>query len=143
MFSTYGVRAAAVAVAILAFAAARAADHESANHQTVRIGGAAVHPVTVTLASGDALAWVNYSSRIARVSFDRSVAEKIRCAQRASFTLDGERLVSPQIQATQFASLCMLAPGSYEYRVELSSGAGTGGSGGPERTFTGRVDVRE
>jgi hypothetical protein len=134
--------AAVAAVAIALAGAAGGVDHEAESHSTVRIGGGSVHPQTLTMASSDALLWANYSSRIARVSFDRAVAEKIRCAQRASFTLDGDRLASPQIQANQFASLCKLAPGTYEYRVELFAGAGTGGAGGPERTFTGKIVVQ-
>lgn len=134
--------AALVAVALFAFGATSEPDHAGIDHEFVRISGSGLRPETVEVAGETAIAWVNYGSRVARVSFDRSVAEKIACKSRASFTLDGDRLVSPRIQGSSFASLCQLAPGSYDYRVELFAGEGTGGAGTPERTLVGKIVVR-
>ncbi len=129
------------ACALFAVGALEEADHAGIDHEFVRISGSGLRPETVEVQSASALAWVNYGSRVARVSFDKSVAQKIACKSRASFTLDGERLVSPRIQGSSFASLCMLAPGTYDYRVELFAGDGTGGASVPERTLAGKLVV--
>ena len=107
----------------------------------IRIFEGRVRPEVQTIGSDDALGWLNYTSRIARVSFDKEVGKHLTCTSPGSFRIDGERLVSGQIQATQFATLCNLAPGEYEYQVTLSSGAGT--TGAPERTLGGRIVVTQ
>ena len=45
------------------------------------------------------------------------------------------------IQATQFATLCNLAPGEYDYRVTLRSGIGT--TQGGTKTIDGKIVVTE
>ncbi len=116
------------------------ADHEHRNHQWVRIGSGTLRPATLTVQEGDAFGWVNYTPKIAEVSFDRSVARNLICTTKGSFRLVGERLVSGAIQARQFASLCQLKPGEYDYRVSLRSGAG--GSSAPlDRTLEGKLIV--
>lgn len=122
---------------------ARAADvdHIDHEHRLVRIGNAALHPQTLTIAAGDAFGWLNYGDRIASVSFPAAVAEKMLCKERTSFRLTGERIESGDIQARQFVSLCSLAPGTYPYEVAMRSGIG-GSGGGPGRTLTGTLIVR-
>ncbi len=117
-------------------------DHADHDHQTVRISGGRIHPEHVNLGADDALAWANYSSRIARVVFDAEVAERMKCRSATSFTLAGDRLVSRDIQASQFASLCQLAPGEYSYKTELYSGSGSSGFAGVDRTLQGRITVK-
>ncbi len=75
------------------------------------------------------------------ITSPKKVAADIKCAERATFTLDGSRLVSPKVQAQQFASLCQLAPGTYSYRVALSEGPGA--RPGPERRLEGTITVIE
>ena len=111
-------------------------------HSSVRISSVRLHPEVQSIQADDALAWINYSRNVARIVFDQSVATKLKCRARSSFTLDGGRLVSAPVQGQQFASLCNLAPGEYDYTVELGSGAGQGG-GGVSRTLKGRVVVAE
>ena len=115
-----------------------AADADS-SHRFVRITPGGLQPATLHLSSGERIGWINYSSHIARVSFDREVARQLVCTEEGSFRATGARLESHGIQATQFASLCELVPGSYLYRVELRSGAGAGA--GPHRSLEGRVVV--
>ncbi len=103
-------------------------DHAGQEHRVVRITSGRLHPEVVRLTTEEALAWVNYSSLIARISFEKSVAAKMKCRNRESFRITGERLESGRIQATQFASLCSLAPGKYAYRVGLFEGAPSGTS---------------
>ena len=117
-------------------------DHAEHNHRMARILETRVHPKVIKIHSADAIGWLNYSSQRARISFDAEVAKNLICRSRGTFHLDGPRLVSNDIQATQFASLCNLAPGEYEYRVELR--AGLGGSGASiGKSFTGKIIVSE
>ncbi len=119
-------------------------DHMEHRHSTVRISASRLHPKVQRIHTDDALAWINYSPRSARILFDGSVATKLACRSRASFTIDGDRLVSSRIQGRQFASLCQLAPGEYAYTVELGSSTGEGfGAGGVSRTLKGTIIVTE
>ena len=116
-------------------------DHAEHDHRMARILETRVHPKTIEIHSTDAIGWLNYSSKRARISFDAEVAKSMTCRSIGSFRLDGSRLTSNDIQATQFASLCSLAPGEYEYRVELKSGIG--GSGISSKSFAGKIVVSE
>ena len=139
------IRLALSAAALVAlFAAgplvAEDSDHAEHRHQMIRIFEGRVRPAVQTMKTTDALGWLNYTSRIARVSFAKDVAKKLTCTSPGSFRLDGERLISGDIQATQFATLCSLAPGEYDYRVTLRSGIGTGQGG--EKTIDGKIVVQ-
>lgn len=118
-------------------------DHADHDHGVARILENRVQPAVIEIDSARAVTWLNYSRQRARVSFDRGVAKSLTCQSKGSFRVDGERLTSNAIQATQFASLCSLAPGEYEYRVDL--GTGIGSSGGPTavKSFTGKIVVSE
>ncbi len=117
-------------------------DHAEHDHRMARILETRVHPKTIEIHSTDAIGWLNYSSKRARISFDAEAAKSMTCRSRGTFHLDGPRLTSSDIQATQFASLCSLAPGEYEYRVELRSGIGADGSS-LGKSFTGKIIVSE
>ena len=115
-------------------------DHAKYEHRFVRITSARVHPDPVRLTTDQALAWVNYSPKIARVSFDREVAKKMACRSPGAFRLIGDRLESNDIQGRQFASLCKLAPGEYTYRVALFDSYGAVVSP-PARMLEGTIVV--
>ncbi len=117
-------------------------DHAEHDHQVARILETRVHPKVIEIHTSDAISWLNYSSKRARVSFDTEVAKNLTCKSVGSFRLEGDRLTSSDIQATQFASLCSLAPGEYEYRVDLRSGIG-GSGGSPAKSFNGKIVVSE
>ena len=137
------VMAGALAVVLLGSHPVHAeSDHADHDHQTVTISSGRIHPEHVQIGIDDALSWANYSSRIARVVFDAEVAKKMKCRSATSFTLAGENLVSLDIQGSQFASLCQLAPGEYTYSVELYAGFGSSGFAGVERTLEGRITVK-
>ncbi len=116
-------------------------DHVEYEHRFVRITATRVRPETLALGSDQAIGWVNYSSQIARVSFDKEIAEKMTCRSPGGFRLTGDRLESNDIQSLQFASLCRLAPGEYTYRVVLFAGAGSLVSP-PSTTQQGKIVVR-
>jgi plastocyanin len=115
-------------------------DHANRDHVFVTILALKVRPDVQRLKAGDAVGWLNYTNRIARVYFDKDVAKKMTCTSKGTFRLDGARLASADIQAQQFASLCSLAPGEYAYTVELRSGAGSSG-GGVTNTLDGKIVV--
>ncbi len=114
-------------------------DHSERVTEFVRIVNASLRPEQLRIQAGDAFGWLNYSNRIARVSFDKSVAKALTCRSPGTFRVTGERLESGDIQSQQFASLCDLAPGTYPYRVELRTGAGSGG--GLAATLEGTIVV--
>ncbi len=117
-------------------------DHAEHDHRMARILETRVSPKVIEIHSADAIGWLNYSSQRARISFDAEVAKNLTCRSKGTFHLTGSRLSTNDIQATQFASLCNLAPGEYEYRVELR--AGLGGSGASiGKSFTGKIIVSE
>jgi plastocyanin len=111
------------------------------SHRFVQIRSASLNPQVIHIEATDQIGWLNYSSNVARVSFDREVGKQMVCTTRTSFTATGERLESHDIQGTQFASLCRLAPGAYTYRVDLRTGAGAGSGLGRGRRLEGRVIV--
>lgn len=118
------------------------ADHTQSDHVFITILALKVRPETQTIKPGDAVGWINYTNRIARVSFAKDVAKKMTCTSKGTFRINGERLESSDIQSQQFASLCSLAAGTYDYKVELFSGAGGSGSGsGSGRAIDGKILV--
>ena len=112
-------------------------DHK---HQSVRISSLSVRPAVLQIHTDDAIGWLNYSRNRAVISFDGEVAKNLTCKARSAFSLTGGRLKSSPIQARQFASLCTLAPGEYEYEVQLMSGVGSDASLG--RKLAGKIVVR-
>ncbi len=99
-------------------------DHVGHQHTSIRVTSSRLHPEPTTLPSDHALVFLNYSGRIAQISFDESVAKNISCKTRTSFELANGRLTAANVRQGSFTSLCKLAPGSYDYRVELKRGAG-------------------
>ncbi len=90
--------------------AADPVDHFEHKHRSVRISSGRIHPKVLRIQPDNALVWINYSSRVARVSFDKSVAAKLKCNSRSAFGVTDDRLVSTRIQCSQFASICNLSP---------------------------------
>lgn len=141
-------RLAALTSALVLVAAAPAgaqdlpvADHAQRDHVFVTILPLKVRPEVQRIRSSDAVGWLNYTNRIARVYFAKDVAKRMTCTSKGTFRINGDRLESENIQAQQFASLCSLAPGDYPYTVELRTGvgAGGGGEGGVTTTLEGRI----
>jgi plastocyanin len=100
-------------------------------HVYVTILQGKLKPDVQKLTPGDAVGWLNYTDKIARISFDKEVAKRMVCKKEGSFKLNGDRLESSNIQAQQFATLCVLSKGEYTYKVDLFSGAGSGGGNVP------------
>lgn len=134
------VAAAALLVASAGVGRASDADHIEHRHRSVRIGAGSLHPRVQHVDEHEAIGWLNYSGRIARVSFEADVATKMFCTAVTGFRVTGPRLESPGIQARQFAAVCRLEPGEYAYRVELYDGASASGRG-YGRTLEGKLIV--
>ncbi len=120
-------RLAAVSLSIIAIATtarAEETDHADHRHRSIRITSSRLHPEPANLATQDAIVFLNYSGRIAQISFDESVAKSIACRTRSSFEPANGRLVAANVRQGSFVSLCTLEPGSYDYKVELKSSAG-------------------
>lgn len=116
-------------------------DHDEEEHQFIRITESGLRPDVQRISPEMALGWLNYSSHIARVSFDEEVSKHLVCrtSGAGAFQVTEKRLISPKIQSSQFASLCSLARGTYSYEVETFSGIGTGG--GRSQTYPGKIIV--
>jgi len=139
---THGL-AVAVAVAI------EPPDHAAAPHRLIGVTPTTLHPDVERIHPDDTFGWLNYSSSVLRISFDESVADKLVCQSPGSFRLRHGRLESGDVGLSQFATLCHLSPGDYEYRVDLypaanarSSESDADGALEPERTLRGRLVVR-
>jgi hypothetical protein len=139
------MRSALATIALLLVAASgtaqgSGADHVEHRHRMVRIRNASLHPTVQRLSADDAIGWLNYSDKVARVSFEASVARKMTCTSPSGFRVTGDRLESPGIQAQQFAAVCRLEPGEYTYRVQLQDGIGASGMT-RGRSFEGKLLV--
>ena len=133
----------AVGLHVLALGAAQAADDLHGGdhkHQSVRITNVSVRPAVLQIHDDEAIGWLNYSRQRAVISFDDDVAKNLTCTAKSAFRLTGGRLESAPIQSRQFASLCTLAPGEYEYDVQLMSGVGSNAALG--RKLVGKIIVQ-
>jgi hypothetical protein len=132
---------ACLAIAI-AISAARAQeqppDHEHPTHGLIRITRAGVEPAVTRITPDDEVVFLNYSSRIATITFPAGTAEKIRCRTRTSFELIDGLLKAEYVREGTFASLCSFAPGEYAYQVELKTAPGVAES---DRMLAGKLVV--
>ena len=94
-------------------------DHAGHETRIVGISAGALLPTVKQIESGDAFGWLNYSTQIASISFDRSVAAQMTCRGPSPFELQSDRLRAASVASGGYATLCNLAPGEYDYEVEL------------------------
>jgi hypothetical protein len=114
-------------------------DHAAHSHAMVRITRARLDPEVARLSPADAIVFLNYSSRIAQITFEPGAAEKIRCATPTSFGLVDGRLKAEYVREGTFATLCSFQPGDYPYLVELKTAPGVTEN---ERTLRGTLRVQ-
>ncbi len=101
-------------------------DHAGLRHRVVPITSQRLNPDLQRIGSGDAFGWLNYSTMVARVSFDKEVVDRLTCRSASKFRLVENRFESGDIRSGDFTTLCSLAPGEYDYRVELRPSDRTG-----------------
>lgn len=108
-------------------------DHAALEPRIVGISAESLLPTVKQIAPNDAFGWLNYSAKAASISFHRNVVGKMTCTGPSPFELQGDRFRAPSIQSGGFANLCHLAPGEYDYEVQLI---------GKERPLLGKLVVQ-
>ena len=66
-----------------------------------------------------AVGWLNYSAGDATLKFDEDITPRLRCRSPGFYRATARELASLRVGSRAFVTLCSLAPGEYEYRVEL------------------------
>ncbi len=150
-----GQRAALIGVAVLAAAGCAQSTGSSpstasARHQgiVIEFGDMSVRPAAAHVKQGASVAWTTLATSYQGVvSFPDSIVPHFTCKElRPDFFEAGGRLQSiPVSDANENVVLpCPLEPGSYEYRIDLFSGAeGPRGIGmnDPQRSLHGTLIV--
>ncbi|MCG8590205.1 MAG: hypothetical protein MJE66_13010 [Proteobacteria bacterium] len=113
------------------------ADHASHRQEIVAVTATRLVPTVLSVSSQDAFGWLNYSPRQVTIAFDAEVAKELRCTGPSGFQVDDDTLRFGSLTPQGFATLCRLAPGEYDYRVEMPAG-----DGAPERTLVGKIVVQ-
>lgn len=121
----------ALALAVTpARAAETAADHAKHPHHTITLDGDDIWPSTTTIDGGDVIGFQNYATQPLTITFTspKDLKDKIRChlikdpdnpappAAWSTFSWQGSQLVA-MIPPGQFASVCSLSPGVYQFNV--------------------------
>ena len=130
--------------AVLALAAAACANQQTPEVQSphtanvarenivIQFGDMEVVPAVARVKHGGSVAWTSVSTNFrGTLSFPESIVSKFSCKElRPDFYVADGRLMSIAIGGGQEDVVlpCPLAPGTYEYRIDLTSGGeGVGG----------------
>jgi len=94
-------------------------DHLVRSTEIVGIGRTQLVPTVLVVPHASAFGWLNYASGVATITFDEDISAKLTCRSPGAFRARGPDLASPRVASGSFVTLCSLAPGEYDYRVEL------------------------
>ena len=94
-------------------------DHLDHPMQIVGIVPTRLMPTVLVVPAGSAFGWLNYSSLEAAIEFEEDITPKLSCSSPGSFRSNNGSPASPRVAGGAFVTLCNLAPGEYDYRVEL------------------------
>ena len=94
-------------------------DHAGHPTEIVGIAPTRLLPSVLVISEDSAFGWLNYFSGDATIEFDEDIAPKLRCRSPGLFRAPTGDLTSPRVPSGAFVTLCNLAPGEYDYRVEL------------------------
>jgi hypothetical protein len=94
-------------------------DHAGHPTKIVGIAPTRLLPSVLVVSDDSAFGWLNYFSGDATIKFDEDIAPKLRCRSPGLFRDSTGDLTSPHVASGGFVTLCSLAPGEYDYRVEL------------------------
>ncbi len=94
-------------------------DHAGHPTEIVGIAPTRLLPTVLVVPHDSAFGWLNYSSRNATIRFDQDITPKLTCLSPGPFRASGGDLASPRVVSGAFVTLCSLAPGEYDYRVEI------------------------
>ena len=110
-------------------------------HEVVIITDDALQPRSITLESGQLVAWISYARAASTVVFEREVARSMICHSLVNFTIRDDELKSAEIHTGEFASFCELKPGRYRYKVVRRNPEGAA-AGGATRRLEGEIIVK-
>lgn len=151
----------ALRLAVLALAAAGCANQQTPEMESprstnaprkdivIQFGDMMIEPSVARVDRDGSVAWTSVSTNfIGVVSFPEGVIQKFTCKElRPNFFVAGGRLQSIEIANGQENVVlpCALQPGSYDYRIDLTSGgAGVGGremGENPQLSLPGKLIV--
>ena len=95
-------------------------DHAEHEVEIVSITARKLHPTVHQVPATSSFGWLNYSGQDASIHFeDAEIVSKMRCKTPGHFRVEAEQLAAPRIRSGEAATLCHLAPGEYDYRVEF------------------------
>ncbi len=94
-------------------------DHAGHPTKIVGIAPTRLLPTVLVVPHDSAFGWLNYSSGDATIKFDEDITPKLTCRSPGLFRASAGDLASPRVASGAFVTLCSLAPGEYDYRVEL------------------------
>ena len=94
-------------------------DHAGHPTKIVGIAPTRLLPTVLVVPHDSAFGWLNYSSGDAAIKFEEDITRKLRCRSPGLFRASTRDLASPRVPSGAFVTLCSLAPGEYDYRVEL------------------------
>lgn len=123
------IRPALVAAALLAAAPPLAAgepaaelrsDHIDRPAKIVGIGPSRLFPSVLVVPPEASFGWLNYTSGDVKIEFADDITRKLSCRSPGPFRPKGRDAASPRIESGGFVTLCRLAPGEYDYRVEVA-----------------------
>ena len=98
-------------------------DHLDRTTKIVGIGPSRLVPSVLVVPHEAAFGRLNYTSRDARIGFAEDITGKLTCRSPGPFRPTGRDVASPRIASGAFVTLCSLAPGEYDYRVDLEGSA--------------------
>ena len=94
-------------------------DHAAHPTKIVGIAPTRLLPSVLVVPPDSAFGWLNYSAEDATILFDEDITSKLTCRSPGPFRAGSGQLASPRVASGAFVTLCSLAPGEYNYRVEL------------------------
>ncbi len=108
-----------------AWAETEAPEHDHVDRPTEIVGIFATRlvPPVLIVPYDSAFGWLNYSSREATIEFNEDIIPKLSCRSPGLFRASGSELAAPRVASGAFVTLCRLAPGEYDYHVEIEGRA--------------------
>jgi hypothetical protein len=94
-------------------------DHAGHPTEIVGIARTRLLPTVLVVRHDSAFGWLNYSSDQATIRFEEDITPKLACLSPGLFRAGSGELAAPRVASGAFVTLCSLAPGEYDYRVEL------------------------
>ena len=94
-------------------------DHVGHPTEIVAISATRLLPSVLVVPYDSAFGWLNYSAQEATIKFDEDIIPKLSCRSPGLFRASGSELASPRVASGAFVTLCSLAPGEYDYHVEI------------------------